>query len=519
MKNKKLTEFVILFCACILAIACSPRKATVSAAPPSTAPSASTSKAAPASAVVVFLEGSATAIKDSSYTKLDMGLSIPSGWRVQTGRNSRCDLKIGSLGTLRLSQDSSIELSSIDLGESRRAFSAKLLSGSVAAKVAKLGARDRFGVASQTAACSVRGTEFVLALAPDGSTRLAVNKGSVAVFPPALGPSSLGESVAADAVYEAILNAAPAIKSGEEATFEQKDLEASSKAWAKALPKIEALIKKEGDKADSSELLASSALQKELNPFLASETPLASEAQKAGSDSVKDFEQFQDLIDPSIAFKTLEPVETFDDPAFEGYGDQSKWMPEGAFNLIAPRQKKGAMRFEQTVPMPSTPGAGVDLYGNFFEKIPLRDYRSFGAVLKIAKAADSKTSSIAINVRVPDAKEGQYWIAALLYTIDEKKVGMGGRVDYYGSSSKNEYKFDYKQSLAIDQAYDLRVDIDPATKTVTWFLDGSKINETTVPSLDANLDSPAQLLLNSYRNTGALAATEADKVYWTRAAP
>jgi hypothetical protein len=515
MKNLKTIGIAALVFLCILATSCSPKKPAAAAAEASAATGAMASQA---SAIVVFLEGSATAIQGDSSRKLDIGQSVASGWRVSTGASSSCDLKIGSLGTLRIMPKSSIELSAIVLDRGSRALSVKLLSGSVAAKVAKLGGRDKFGIATNAVACGVRGTEFVVSLAEGGATRLAVKEGFVAVLPPALDPMTLGESAAADAVFAAILKAAPAIKLGEEVSLEAKDLEASSKAWSKALPKIESLIKKEGNKEDSSELLASSALQKALTPFLAAEAPLSSAPQAAGSDSAKDFGQLEGLSDPGFSFKNLEPEESFGDASFDGSWDRSKWLSEGPIDLISPRQAGGAMRFEQKAPAPGVPDGIVALVGNFSESIPLRDYRSFGAVLSMAKRPSLKYSNVGVNVRVHAESGVDYWITAILGDNEGKQASVACRVDTWGNSPKNEYLFNYQHPLALGQAYDLRVDLDPAAMTAAWFLDGSKIAETSLPSMEKNLDKAAQLLLSSYREPGAQATALLDKVYWTRGA-
>lgn len=500
---------------CLVALSCAREKPAAPRAAPAPA-------AAPtAAASVVFLEGGATLARDGTSRPAEIGAAVPAGATVSTAAASRCDLKLGSLGILRILPLSTVELSLLDLDEGRRSLSARLVSGRVAAKVDKLGARDRFGIATQTAVCSVRGTEFVVAIAQGGSLRVAVKEGSVAVLPPALDPAALKSTPAAEAVYAALLAAAPSIGAGREASVSPREMEGSVAAWAKAEKAIAPLLEKSD--ADPAALLASAPFTGALASFAAAAAPLASAGTKAGIESAKDFAQFDSMGEPVTQGAAppvieLSPpmtvIDDFADPSYEGSLNGSVWITEGSTEVYSPHQRKGLLRFEQAEPAPVD--SSFELVAERKERIPLGDYRSLEGILGYESGASPGFSHIAINLRARGASEGDYWIEADLINYSDHPVILC-RIGYEGSKgSKDEYRYQYDGGLKFGAAYAIRMDLDPAKGGIAWFLDGKKIASGTAPGVAANSGLAAEVILNGLRSKGSLATTTADRIAFAR---
>jgi ferric-dicitrate binding protein FerR (iron transport regulator) len=523
----------------LLALSCSPAQKAKPASPaPGATPAATAAQAQAklsqaAFATVAYLEGSATITEGGGTKAAELGAAVGVAATVSTAAASRCDLKIGSLGTLRLMPLSVVELSALELGEARRSFSAKLLAGTVAAKVDKLASRDRFGIGTTTAFCSVRGTEFVVALASGGSMRVAVKEGAVAVLPPALDPAAFQGSPAAEAFYAAVLAAVPAVAAGQEALIGPELMAGPTAAWAKAEEAIAPLIAKEAGAADPAALLASAPLRQALSPFTSAEAPLAAAAKKASAESVKDFAQFDSMSEPGIqppqprpespstpqSKKDSIPLTTIDDfkeSAFEADVNQNKWSIEGNTAVVAPRQRDGAMRFEQTSPA----SADTDLYlvakqpGQF----PLREARSLEGKLTLGTDANSGFSHIAINFRVHlPSGEGDYWIECDLMNMGDRLEVLCTASLYNNGNDRTECRKDYYGDLALGKAYALRIDLDPDSGNIAWFLDGREIARGNSPTLVATKDRAAEIILNSFRSKGSFVTTRADEVAFARA--
>jgi len=190
------------------------------------------------SATVVFVTGTVSYTFNGATVGVEIGDEIPVGAVVTTGTESACDLQLGSLATLRIEAETTASLSEIAVGETRRAATARLVSGSVAAKVSKLAGRDRFNVATQQTVCGVRGTEFVVNVSSSGTTKVSVREGSVALLPPSFDPVPIETKAAGkamvpvvDAVFASMLTFAPHVEALQETTIGRQDLAKATTAW------------------------------------------------------------------------------------------------------------------------------------------------------------------------------------------------------------------------------------------------------------------------------------------------
>ena len=177
MKNAGLNKpFVLLTLAIgILCLAsCSPKPTPAAAGGTAAPPSPVVAKAAPPAATqavqspavtqgsVTYVEGKVSVRTDADWQAVAIGDLVPSSASVKTGSASSCDIQFGKASAIRIGPDSMIELKAISLTTGKNVVDLGLIAGVVTCKVNKLAGRDRFQVATDTAVCAVRGTQFAV---------------------------------------------------------------------------------------------------------------------------------------------------------------------------------------------------------------------------------------------------------------------------------------------------------------------------------------------------------------------
>lgn len=120
---------------------------------------------------------SATGVEDA---EAKVGMQIPAGYSVSTKANSKAVLKLVDGSLITISESSSIVLNEalITPDDSAKKSSIGLLFGKIGLKIQKGDGKD-VKVHTPTAIAAVRGTEFEVALASDGSTVVGVDEGNV----------------------------------------------------------------------------------------------------------------------------------------------------------------------------------------------------------------------------------------------------------------------------------------------------------------------------------------------------
>jgi outer membrane protein assembly factor BamB len=243
----------ILFVAISL-IACTPKSPAPSASSPEAAPAAAPAPVAeakpaetapaPAEAVVseglvTFVSGEVSAKADADWAPVDTGASVPVGSSIKTGKDSYCEIQFGKTGSARIQENTTIILGEVALAAAKNAVGVKLVSGTIACKVNKLAAKDRFQVRTQTVVCGVRGTQFLVRSEGTDRTAIAVKEGKVALMPPsydAAGLESLAKAPAdssvIDAVNDAIAKSSPTVAANQEATVAPADMALAETAYA-----------------------------------------------------------------------------------------------------------------------------------------------------------------------------------------------------------------------------------------------------------------------------------------------
>ncbi len=508
------------------------------AAPPTSAnPSPVAAAGAPSSACVSFLEGSATISTGTDAKPAEIGCPVPLSSRVATAAESHCDIALGTLGVIRLMPLTVLELSRFDLGEGRRIGIVSLVEGAVAAKVSRLAATDRFAVTTRYSVLGVRGTEFLVSFGKDGPLRLAVRSGEVAVLPRTLDPVALGGSTAADAVYRAILTEAPAVDAGNEATVSSHALDEENSAWAALSPSVDAAIVQAGAAVQTDTLLLSPSIRAALAGIDTASSTLSAAVKPADSVTLKDFKELDTMAAPGgthalpsapapIPAPTTSPSSPPAPAASVVPSTSSRlsaqanrpvdialveaaWSKEGNQNLVVASFQPEKLSFEQS--SPSREEGELDLVAALPGGATFANIRSIGARLGFAEGAEGPFAHIAINLR-SEEENGQYWIEEdLIWQIQRLfilcRAGFSGK-----DGNKDDFDFNYEGDLSLGRAYDLRVDLEPASGKLVWYLDGAQIAAATAPGLTQRAGRPAKIILNTYRAQSSFATTFAERV-------
>lgn len=186
------------------------------------------------SALITFLTGDAYLLSDGQELFADIGDGLYAGdeLRVETGY---AELQVGSIGTVRVREDSLIRLDDIVLQPGASSVDLRVVSGSILNKVERLAGSDSYDVRTETAVMGVRGTEFGVNVDPQTGTRVAVRTGRVAVVPPAADPQRIraraeasGDAAdAVEAVARRVEESALIIEADEEVDVDEETAQAA----------------------------------------------------------------------------------------------------------------------------------------------------------------------------------------------------------------------------------------------------------------------------------------------------
>lgn len=110
------------------------------------------------------------------------GMAVAVGFLIRTAASAKADLALADGSLITIGERSAIVLNRNIIGtKDRKNTSFGVLMGGMKLKVNKLTGKDEFKVQTPTAVAAVRGTDFEVALASDGSTMVAVSEGKVNV--------------------------------------------------------------------------------------------------------------------------------------------------------------------------------------------------------------------------------------------------------------------------------------------------------------------------------------------------
>jgi hypothetical protein len=192
-------------------------------------------------ALVTFLTGDAyiTDGDDPEGDVADIGSLLGQGQQLEVD-SGYVELQIGDIGTVRVTEQSKIQLDDIVLSSAGSSVDLRVVSGSILNKVERLAGNDTYEVRTETAVMGVRGTQFGVNVGADGGTRVAVREGRVAMVPPAADPERVrrraatsGEAAeAVEAIAVTMTENAPVIEANQEVSMDRASAEEAEVAAA-----------------------------------------------------------------------------------------------------------------------------------------------------------------------------------------------------------------------------------------------------------------------------------------------
>ena len=117
----------------------------------------------------------------SDFHAAARGDQADEGSRVRTGPSSEATLRFSDGSQVKVSERSSMLVSHVSNRRKRARSVVVLFCGRLWAKITKHGGEAAFDVATPNAVAGVRGTQFTTTVADDGSARVQVDEGTVAV--------------------------------------------------------------------------------------------------------------------------------------------------------------------------------------------------------------------------------------------------------------------------------------------------------------------------------------------------
>ena len=150
------------------------------------------------------------------WRDLEIGTQLPSGAEVRVSEGGFAELVVGGRAQILLTEETAVSIDAL-LADAAR-VEIGLSSGSVAARVGRLGLADSLDVSTPTVSTGVRGTEFSVSYTGDDTT-VAVREG-VVVLKPAGIEDALARLQASgyDAINQ-VLDSLPSLSSGQESTI------------------------------------------------------------------------------------------------------------------------------------------------------------------------------------------------------------------------------------------------------------------------------------------------------------
>jgi PKD repeat protein/sugar lactone lactonase YvrE len=209
--------------------------------------------------------------------------------------------------------------------------------------------------------------------------------------------------------------------------------------------------------------------------------------------------------------------EDFNNPAFDGFYNPLKWQFWGDSNYFTMRQQGGVMQITNT---PGTPaGFGLDLPLAMPLERTLRQVQRFQARLKLGSGTSG--TGVHIHISAPDGTiNGHGWWTQCSLTAYGSSPGFGCDVTtYVGSTYTQEYGVGWPGSLAFDTWYTARIEINPDTAQVCFYLDNNLLG-CHVPNDAAALKTATNLVprIGSWNgNPNAIGTRYFDDVYITPA--
>ena len=204
----------------------------------------------------------------------------------------------------------------------------------------------------------------------------------------------------------------------------------------------------------------------------------------------------------------------FNNPAFDGSYNPLRWQFWGDRNYFTARQQGGALMITNT---PSTPAnVGLDLPLAMPLERTLRQVQRFQARMKLS----SGTSGTGAKIQIMHDVNGRFWWTQCALHTYGSSPGFGCDITNKTPENKQvEYGVSWPTPLNFDTWYTARIEIDPNTVEVCFYLDNNLLGCHT-PNDAAALKTATNLVprIGSWNgNAGATGTRYFDDVYITPA--
>lgn len=206
----------------------------------------------------------------------------------------------------------------------------------------------------------------------------------------------------------------------------------------------------------------------------------------------------------------------FNDPAFDGFYNPLKWQFWGDGNYFSAQQQGGVMQITNTSSTPAN--TGLDLPLAMSLERTLRQVQRFQAKMKLS----SGTSGTGAKIQIMKDENGSGWWAQCSLNAYGSQPDFGcDIVNYTPGNYPAEYGVGWPGPLAFDTWYTARIEIDPNTAQVCFYLDNNLLG-CHVPNDAAALKAATNLVprIGSWNGqAGATGIRSFDDVYITPAGP
>jgi len=200
-------------------------------------------------AMITFISGEVLVALNNDWQEAQIGDFVEQDDILRVGEESYCELQFGDTGALRIQDNTEVLLQDILLNPDESNVGVKIAAGSILAKVSKLTGNDKFSVKTESAVCGVRGTEFGVTVNDDGSTKLAVKEGKVAVLPATVDVDEIKDKLkdqdeALIQAVEKIEEAAPIVAADQELIIGGETLKETEAVFQEVAEIVEKIVEK-----------------------------------------------------------------------------------------------------------------------------------------------------------------------------------------------------------------------------------------------------------------------------------
>ena len=238
-------------------------------------------------AIITFTTGEVLTLKENQWNPAEINDFLETGDTVKVEADSYCEIQFGNRAVIKIEENTELVIPSLQTASGSTEVGLKVLTGAVLSKVNKLASSESFTVETQSAACGVRGTEFMVRADSETATLLAVKEGSVVFIPAGFDMESLKskippENTEALAAISGIESALSVVQADEEIAIHAQDIEAINASYSMLEKTI--LYISENKSESAAKLAEVKALSDDLVNRLTSSTQVSDQSEKQMQD-------------------------------------------------------------------------------------------------------------------------------------------------------------------------------------------------------------------------------------------